>query len=47
MKRPVQKAGPTLLIQSAVNAVRQWKYKPTHLNDVPVQSIITVTFRLN
>jgi len=42
-------SGHPLLIQSAVNAVRQWKYRPTHLNDVPVpvQLIITVSFRLN
>ena len=42
-------SGHPLLLQSAVNAVRQWKYKPTYLNDVPVpvQLIITVTFRLN
>jgi protein TonB len=42
-------SGHPLLLQSALNAVRQWKYKPTYLNDmpVPVQLIITVTFRLN
>lgn len=42
-------SGHPLLIQSGVNAVRQWKYKPTYLNDtpVPVQLIITVTFKLN
>jgi protein TonB len=41
-------SGPPLLIQSAVNAVRQWQYRPTYLNDtpVPVQLNITVTFRL-
>jgi len=42
-------SGHPLLIQSALNAVRQWKYKPTYLNDVPVpvQLIITITFRLS
>jgi len=41
-------SGHPLLIQSALSAVRQWKYKPTYLNDtpVPVQLIVTVTFRL-
>jgi protein TonB len=42
-------SGHPLLLQAAMNAVRQWKYKPTYLNDmaVPVQLIVTVTFRLN
>ncbi len=42
-------SGHPLLIQSAVTAVRLWKYKPTYLNDMPVavRLIITVTFRLN
>lgn len=42
-------SGHPLLLQSALNAVRQWKYRPTYLNDmpVPVQLIITVTFRLS
>jgi periplasmic protein TonB len=41
-------SGPPLLIQSAMDAVRQWKYEPTYLNDepVPVQLSVTVTFRL-
>lgn len=42
-------SGPPLLIASAMDAVRQWKYEPTYLNDqpVPVQLNVTVTFRLN
>lgn len=41
-------SGPPLLIQAAMDAVRQWKYEPTYLNDepVPVQLIVTVQFRL-
>ncbi|HUN62931.1 MAG TPA: energy transducer TonB [Candidatus Sulfotelmatobacter sp.] len=41
-------SGPPLLIQAALDAVRQWKYEPTYLNDepVPVQLIVTVEFRL-
>jgi protein TonB len=41
-------SGPPLLIQSAMDAVRQWKYEPTYLNDepVPVQLNVTVQFRL-
>lgn len=41
-------SGHPLLIQSALQAVQQWKYKPTYLNDVPVpvQLNVTVTFRL-
>lgn len=42
-------SGHPLLIDAAVSAVKQWKYRPTYLNDipVPVQLNITVTFRLN
>lgn len=42
-------SGPPLLIQSALDAVKRWKYEPTYLNDqpVPVQLNVTVTFRLN
>jgi protein TonB len=42
-------SGPALLIQSALNAVRKWRYEPTYLNDQPVsvQLNVTVTFRLS
>ena len=42
-------SGHPLLLQAAVDAVKQWKYEPTYLNDVPVavQLNITVTFRLS
>jgi periplasmic protein TonB len=42
-------SGPPLLIQSALDAVKKWKYQPTYLNDqpVPVQLNVTVTFRLS
>ena len=41
-------SGPPLLIQSALDAVKKWKYEPTYLNDqpVPVRLNVTVTFRL-
>jgi protein TonB len=41
-------SGPPLLIQSALDAVKRWKYEPTYLNDqpVPVQLNVTVSFRL-
>jgi periplasmic protein TonB len=41
-------SGAPLLIQSALDAVKKWKYEPTYLNDqpVPVQLNVTVTFRL-
>ena len=32
-----------LLDQSAIDAVRQWKYQPTLLNGVPVPIVMTVT----
>src|SRR5271166_1161052 len=42
-------SGHPLLIDAALNAVRQWKYQPTYLNDEPtaVQMNITVTFSLS
>ncbi len=41
--------GHPLLVQSAVDAVKQWLYRPTSLNGEPVEVIapITVAFRLN
>jgi protein TonB len=38
-----------LLDQAAIDAVRQWEYTPTMLNNVPVEVIMTVTvqFTLN
>jgi periplasmic protein TonB len=40
--------GEALLAQPALNAVRQWKYKPYYLNGQPVeiQTEITVQFKL-
>jgi periplasmic protein TonB len=40
-------SGPPLLVQAATDAVRQWRYRPTYLNGVPVEveTSITVTFR--
>jgi outer membrane biosynthesis protein TonB len=41
-------SGNPLFIPAALQAVRQWKYEPTFLNDQPiaVQLIVTVMFRL-
>jgi protein TonB len=41
-------SGHPLLVQAAIDAVRQWRYKPTLLNGEPVvvDTTITVTFRL-
>jgi len=36
-------SGPTRLVNSAVNAVLQWRYKPTLINHVPVEVDTTVT----
>jgi TonB family protein len=40
--------GPALLIQAAMDAVKQWIYKPTLLNGnpVPVQTTIIINFTL-
>jgi protein TonB len=39
--------GPSLLRDAAVDAVRQWRYTPTKLHDVPVSVIMTVTVRFS
>ena len=42
-------SGHPLLVQSALEAVRQWRYKPTQLNGEPVEvdTTIQVTFSMN
>ena len=42
-------SGHPLLVQSALDAVRQWKYEPTYLNDQPVavQMYVNVNFTLS
>lgn len=40
-------SGSPLLNQAALEAVRQWRYTPTTLNNVPVPVIMTVTVRFN
>ncbi len=39
-------SGPHLLYQTAVDALKKWKYEPTNLNGQPlaVQMIVTITF---
>jgi protein TonB len=39
--------GHPLLIQSALNAVKQWRYRPTVLNGVPVEVITRITVNFN
>jgi protein TonB len=41
-------SGPALLIRAAMDAVRQWRYQPTLLNQVPVEvdTTIEVVFNL-
>lgn len=42
-------SGHPMLVQAALDAVRQWVYRPTHLNGNPVEvaAPITVTFVMN
>jgi protein TonB len=42
-------SGPPLLIEAAMNAVKQWTYKPTILNRQPfkVETLISVNFSLS
>ena len=39
--------GHPLLIQRALDAVKQWRYKPTVLNGVPVEVITRITVNFN
>ena len=39
--------GHPLLIQRALDAVKQWRYKPTVLNGVPVEGINRITVNFN
>jgi len=41
-------SGHPLLVQAALDAVKQWRYKPTQLNGDPVEvdTTITVTFTM-
>ena len=41
-------SGPAMLMTSAMDAVRQWRYKPTMLNGEPVEvdTSISVVFTL-
>jgi len=41
--------GPAMLIQAAMDAVKQWVYKPTLLNGEPVnvETTVDVNFTLN
>jgi protein TonB len=43
-----QVSGEPVLVRAAVDAVKQWKYKPYYLNGEPVEitTQITVNFRL-
>ena len=42
-------SGPPLLVQAAIDAVRQWRYRPTYLSGEPVEveTSITVIFRMD
>jgi protein TonB len=40
-------SGHPLLNQAALDAVKQWRYRPTLLNGEPVEVITTVTVTFN
>ncbi len=42
-------SGQPLLVQAAMNAVKQWRYKPTYLNGTPVEVLteVDVNFHLS
>jgi TonB family protein len=35
-------SGPPMLVQAALEAVRQWRYRPTQLNGEPVETVTTI-----
>jgi len=41
-------SGPAMLVQSAMDSVKQWRFRPTILNGVPVQveCVLDINFRL-
>ena len=39
-------SGPPLLVQAALDAVKQWRYQPTQLNGEPVEVDTTITVSL-
>jgi protein TonB len=41
-------SGPPLLYQAALDALKQWRYEPTYLNDQPiaVEMIVMISFQL-
>ena len=41
-------SGQPLLVEAAMNAVKQWVYKPTYLDGVPVEVVteVSVNFHL-
>jgi periplasmic protein TonB len=45
----VYESGPPMLMSSAIEAVKKWRYKPTILNGEPVavNTTISVTYELN
>ena len=42
-------SGPPLLYEAALSALKQWRYKPTYLNDQPVsvELVVTINFQLS
>jgi outer membrane biosynthesis protein TonB len=41
-------SGPIFVLSSTMSAVRSWRYKPTLLNGIPVETEqdVTITFKL-
>jgi protein TonB len=40
-------SGPPVFQQSAVDAVKQWRYKPAHLDGEPVESTAEITLNFS
>jgi protein TonB len=49
IERPTVVSGPGVLARAAMDAVKQWQYRPYYLNGTPieVETEITVKFVLN
>jgi periplasmic protein TonB len=46
VSRRTNPSGHPLLIEAALEAVRQWKYKPTQLNGQPVEVVSSVEVQI-
>src|ERR1041385_1241744 len=47
IERPIALSGPAILAQAALDAVKQWQYRPYYLNGQPVEVETLITVKLD